>query len=167
MYYYYHKHFIFCFIVLQYILICWGCILAPIQAVAHFDTNINKLLAGAREIWIIHVKIYFWPRGKNKWVLTQILIDSNSGHIKLIIGTGLDVWFRYLLLRKQNFWLYLIGRASCGRRLRAYIYIHIYISKWLLAQPLHDADTLNTIRNSVFLIINIWTRHQDPSQLLV
>ena len=33
----------------------------------------------------------FWPSGKNKWVLNQILIDSNSGHTKLIIGRGPNV----------------------------------------------------------------------------
>ena len=64
------------------------------------------------------LKISFWPSGKNKWVLTQILIDSDSGHIKLIIGRGLDVWFRYLWIWKRNFWLYLKGslrRAVAAR----------------------------------------------------
>ena len=54
-------------------------------------------------------KIYFWPSAKNKWVLNQILIDSDSGYIKLIIGMGLDVWFRYLWRKNRNFWLYLKG----------------------------------------------------------
>ena len=82
------------------------------------------------------LKISFWPSGKNKWVQTLILIDSDSGHIKLIIGMGLDVWFRYLLWwwwwwwRKLNFWLYLKGgcvvRWALARPPR-YIYIYIYI----------------------------------------
>ena len=65
-------------------------------------------------------KISFWPSAKNKWVLNQILIDSDSGHIKLIIGMGLDVWFRYLWrIWKRNFWLYLKGSLRCAGAARA------------------------------------------------
>ena len=69
------------------------------------------------------IKIYFWPSAKNKWVQTLILIDSDSGHIKLIIGMGLDVWFRYLLWWwwwKRNFWRIVlkIKKARLPRYLR-------------------------------------------------
>ena len=97
---------------------------------------IKYILSNWAFIVLVIIKIYFWPSAKNKWVLTLILIDSDSGHIKLIFGMGLDVWFRYLWrLWKRNFWLYLKGgcvvRWALARQPR-YIYIWYWLIYWII-----------------------------------